>query len=684
MATRPSTLRTNPAASDTTYRRNPRETVADRIKRFERYEVRTEESKDYPLFGRGFLALAAQRYSEDEYVRLVAAALELDGRWGLLAEPSAYPAPKGVLLKALKDRYAAERTKPITVEVRFRDMWEATAYVGEGRYDRTEVGFVVAAPDYPLACPEEYATLRKAHGDAPTYEVVSSRVHPLMQRKGLGVRLYRALGETLGRERGAYLFANACGSRGDTSAEAQRVYRSLSRDFPAEGLVVYFPPTKVNPRRNGRGGYTSAMRTDPELWEEVKAEVTRGSKGGLPGQWSARKAQLAVALYRSRGGDYYGPKSPYNALAKWTREKWRTKSGRPSLETGERYLPSAAIAALTPAEYAATTRAKRAGMKKGQQFVPQPEAVAKKVGRYRRNPRDPQTDTPAFRRWFGDSRVVDVRGGPLVVYHGSSKEDIEEFEVPRNRRRESIFFFSDERTVAQEYGDTVYPVYLRVLNPLVVDARGRDWASIPQSAVKFHGWEEDDVEAAKSIMDDRSDDGSTTSTDVIAHIASLYGFDGAIIRNVVDSASGDRDQPSTVYAVFDATNIKSATRNVGTYDPHSRNIYENPRRNPAQPEAVAKKVRRYRRNSAKVVAYLEMYGDWYSATESQWSALVAAGVSGKGWNLDRLTTRLKRRPSGRVFESLPIVCPLDFYEPEAWEEADAAVRRMQKVLGRRP
>lgn len=137
---------------------------------------------------------------------------------------------------------------------------------------------------------------------------------------------------------------------------------------------------------NPHHGYTSALRTDPELWEEVKAEVTRGSKGGRPGQWSARKAQLAVALYRSRGGNYYGPKSPYNALAKWTREKWRTKSGRPSLETGERYLPSAAIAALTPAEYAATTRAKRAGMKKGQQFVPQPEAVAKKVRRYRRNP----------------------------------------------------------------------------------------------------------------------------------------------------------------------------------------------------------------------------------------------------------------------------------------------------------
>jgi hypothetical protein len=117
----------------------------------------------------------------------------------------------------------------------------------------------------------------------------------------------------------------------------------------------------------------------------VKREVTAGSKGGKPGQWSARKAQLAVALYKQRGGGYWGAKDPGNALAKWTREKWRTKSGRPSLETGERYLPSRAIAVLTDAEYAATSRAKRAGMRKGQQFVPQPEDVALKVRAYRRN-----------------------------------------------------------------------------------------------------------------------------------------------------------------------------------------------------------------------------------------------------------------------------------------------------------
>jgi hypothetical protein len=126
-------------------------------------------------------------------------------------------------------------------------------------------------------------------------------------------------------------------------------------------------------------------RTDPALWEAVKAEVTAQDKGGRPGQWSARKAQLAVFLYKKRGGGYLDPKDPTNSLARWTRQDWRTKSGRPSLVTGERYLPARAIEALTAQEYAATTKAKRAGMAKGQQFVKQPGRIAEKVKRFRRN-----------------------------------------------------------------------------------------------------------------------------------------------------------------------------------------------------------------------------------------------------------------------------------------------------------
>ena len=76
-------------------------------------------------------------------------------------------------------------------------------------------------------------------------------------------------------------------------------------------------------------------------------------------------------------------KSPQKSLKDWGEQKWRTKSGKPSSVTGERYLPSAAIKSLTPQEYAATTKAKREATKAGKQFAKQPKAVAKKTARFR-------------------------------------------------------------------------------------------------------------------------------------------------------------------------------------------------------------------------------------------------------------------------------------------------------------
>jgi len=76
-------------------------------------------------------------------------------------------------------------------------------------------------------------------------------------------------------------------------------------------------------------------------------------------------------------------KSPQQSLKNWTDQKWRTKSGKPSSKTGERYLPEAAIKSLTPSEYAATTRAKRAGKAAGKQFVKQPKGIAQKTSRFR-------------------------------------------------------------------------------------------------------------------------------------------------------------------------------------------------------------------------------------------------------------------------------------------------------------
>jgi len=72
------------------------------------------------------------------------------------------------------------------------------------------------------------------------------------------------------------------------------------------------------------------------------------------------------------------------SLTKWTKQDWRTKSGKPSAKTGERYLPAKAIKSLSSSEYAATTRAKRQGTKAGKQHVAQPKGVAKKTARFRR------------------------------------------------------------------------------------------------------------------------------------------------------------------------------------------------------------------------------------------------------------------------------------------------------------
>ena len=76
-------------------------------------------------------------------------------------------------------------------------------------------------------------------------------------------------------------------------------------------------------------------------------------------------------------------KAPQQSLKNWGDQKWTTKSGKKSSETGERYLPKKAIDALSPAEYAATTKAKRAGKAAGKQFVAQPKRIAKKTAGYR-------------------------------------------------------------------------------------------------------------------------------------------------------------------------------------------------------------------------------------------------------------------------------------------------------------
>lgn len=127
---------------------------------------------------------------------------------------------------------------------------------------------------------------------------------------------------------------------------------------------------------------STATRSDPALWEKIKTDVTAGDKGGDKGEWSARKAQLAVAEYKRQGGGYEGEKASDNSLTEWTKEDWGTKSGKPSGETHERYLPKEERERLSNDEYARSSAKKQADTKKGKQYSAQPADVAAKTNHH--------------------------------------------------------------------------------------------------------------------------------------------------------------------------------------------------------------------------------------------------------------------------------------------------------------
>jgi hypothetical protein len=120
-----------------------------------------------------------------------------------------------------------------------------------------------------------------------------------------------------------------------------------------------------------------AKKRNPKLWEAAKREA----KAKMGGKHSARAMQLAVAIYKKKGGKYKGPKSE-NSLAKWTKQKWKTSDGSKS-EGKKRYLPEKAWSSLSDSEKAATNRAKAEGNKQGKQFVKQTDKIAKKTAKYR-------------------------------------------------------------------------------------------------------------------------------------------------------------------------------------------------------------------------------------------------------------------------------------------------------------
>jgi hypothetical protein len=146
-----------------------------------------------------------------------------------------------------------------------------------------------------------------------------------------------------------------------------------------------------------------AKYTDPALRARLKDDVVAGDKGGKPGQWSARKAQLLKAEYEKAGGDYRGEKdATQQHLSQWTSEDWQTSDGSERARTdaddekggaSKRYLPKEAWDHLSEEEKQATNAQKAEGSRHGEQFVPNTDEAAD-AGREARDHEDDDADLP--------------------------------------------------------------------------------------------------------------------------------------------------------------------------------------------------------------------------------------------------------------------------------------------------
>ena len=205
--------------------------------------------------------------------------------------------------------------------------------------------------------------------------------------------------------------------------------------------------------------------------------------------------------------------------------------------------------------------------------------------RTRKNSTSGVTDTPAFRRWFGDSKVVDRYKRPLVVYHGTRGEPFHTFQRPSRRGIDKYgpgFYFTTHQETIDAFGNRIMPVYLRIEHP----AKGMSmtptqirkfWDAI--RVTKFdNGYDATEDHATfRKQMYARPDEAFYT---VIAN-SGIY-FDAEDVRQAILATGIDgiiipaNALGMDEYVVFDPRQIKSATENVGTFDPDNADIRHNP------------------------------------------------------------------------------------------------------------
>jgi len=139
-------------------------------------------------------------------------------------------------------------------------------------------------------------------------------------------------------------------------------------------------PAQKSAKRSAKKKSSSANYTKPELREKIKNRVVAGNKGGRPGQWSARKAQLVTNEYKAEGGGFKQARNKaQKSLKRWGDEKWHTSDGKKAArgKTTHRYLPDKAWKELSPSERKSTDRKKVSASRRGKQFVKNTPAAAK-------------------------------------------------------------------------------------------------------------------------------------------------------------------------------------------------------------------------------------------------------------------------------------------------------------------
>ncbi len=153
--------------------------------------------------------------------------------------------------------------------------------------------------------------------------------------------------------------------------------KAATKKMAAETSGAKKAPAKKQTAKTAAKSKSEKNYTDPKLREKIKEEVMAGDKGGQPGQWSARKAQLVAHEYAAEGGSYNQPRNEAQQhLKQWGDEKWETADGKPAIREDDeghkethRYLPDRAWAELSPEEKKATDAKKVKGSRAGKQFV---------------------------------------------------------------------------------------------------------------------------------------------------------------------------------------------------------------------------------------------------------------------------------------------------------------------------